>query len=203
MIVFSHHSSQLSRSTRSILSCGFLSLVFLPRGFGFSRLRAAVGAIALTALLMVSGLGIAAPAWAASSAAIRAIDDAEVSNRNFAGQNLERAEFASENLEQADFHGANLRGAVFNGSNLSGANLQGVDFSNGIGYLSNFNGADLTDAVLSDAMLLRSTFKGAKVQGADFTYAALDRLQAARLCEYAAGTNPQTGADTRESLECP
>ncbi|HEY9689644.1 MAG TPA: pentapeptide repeat-containing protein [Coleofasciculaceae cyanobacterium] len=157
-------------------------------------------------LCLAIGLGWgwqSAPAWAASSAAIRAYDDAEVSTRDFAGQDLRRAEFASENLAQANFQGADLQGAVFNGSNLSGANLQGVDFSNGIGYLSNFNQADLTNAVLADAMLLRSTFKGAKIDGADFSYAAIDRLQAAQLCEYASGTNPKTGVTTRESLECP
>ncbi len=160
-----------------------------------------LGAAILSTALTLAGN--VAPAWAASSAAIRAYDDAEVQTRNFAGQDLRRAEFASENLSAADFHGADLRGAVFNGTNLTSANFSGADFSNGIGYLSNFNGADLTDTVLSDAMLLRSTFKGAQIDGADFSYAAIDRLQASQLCEYASGTNSKTGISTRESLECP
>ncbi|TAD77678.1 MAG: pentapeptide repeat-containing protein [Oscillatoriales cyanobacterium] len=160
-----------------------------------------LGAAILSTALTLAGN--VAPAWAASSAAIRAYDDAEVQTRNFAGQDLRRAEFASENLSGADFHGADLRGAVFNGTSLTDANLSGVDFSNGIGYLSSFNGTDLTNTVLSDAMLLRSTFKGAKIEGADFSYAALDRFQAAQLCEYASGTNPKTGISTRDSLECP
>ena len=184
-----------ARSSRSLPS---FSPVQPPRWLG--RVLGAIG------LCLVLGLGWGlpiAPAWAASSAAIRAYDDAEVTNRDFGGQDLRRAEFASENLAAANFQGANLQGAVFNGSNLSGANLRGVDFSNGIGYLSNFNEADLTNAVLADAMLLRSTFKGAKIDGADFSYAAIDRLQAVQLCEYASGTNPKTGVLTRESLECP
>ncbi len=184
-----------SRSARSPQS--------FPRILSQPWLARAVGAIGLC-LVLLFGWGLqSAPAWAASSAAIRAYDDAEVRSRDFTGQDLRRAEFASENLAQANFQGADLQGAVFNGSNLSGANLQGVDFSNGIGYLSNFNQADLTNAVLADSMLLRSTFKGAKIEGADFTYAAIDRLQAAQLCEYASGTNPKTGVMTRESLECP
>ena len=142
------------------------------------------------------------PVQAASSAAIRAFDDVEATTKDYSGQDLVRAEFANVRLENADFSGANLKGAVFNGSNLKNANLHGVDFSDGIAYLSNLTGVDLTDAVLTSAMLLKSNFRGAKVDGADFSFAMLDRDQVLELCKTADGVNPETGVDTRESLGC-
>lgn len=142
------------------------------------------------------------PVIAASSAAIRAFDDVQADTKNYAGQDLVKAEFANARLINANFSGANLRGAVFNGSVLTNANLHSVDFSDGIAYLSNLSGVDLTDAILTSAMMLKSNFKGAKVDGADFSFALLDRDQVLELCKTANGVNPLTGVDTRESLGC-
>ncbi|NJL01080.1 MAG: pentapeptide repeat-containing protein [Spirulinaceae cyanobacterium SM2_1_0] len=142
------------------------------------------------------------PAIAASSGAIRAYDDVVITDKSFAGQNLQQAEFAYDNLSDADFHDADLRGAVFNTCGLENANLRGIDFSDGIAYLTRFQGADLSDAVLTEAVMLRSTFEDAKIDGADFSFAVLDRLQAKLLCDRATGTNSQTGIATRESLGC-
>lgn len=43
---------------------------------------------------------------------------------------------------------------------------------------------------------------GADVYGADFTNALVDRTMQIKLCRYADGVNPTTGADTRKSLGC-
>ncbi len=141
-------------------------------------------------------------AYAASSAAIRAIDDNETINKDFSGQSLVKAEFADANFKDANFKGADLRGVVFNGTSLINADLSRVDFSNGIAYLTDFSGANLSNAIFTSAMMLKSSFKNTTVTGADFSDAALDRTQVLRLCETASGINSVTGIDTRESLGC-
>lgn len=95
---------------------------------------------------------------AASSAAVRAYDEAETSMNDYSGQSLIRAEFTGAKLQGANFSGSDLQGAVFNGSDLAGANLHGANLSNGIAYLTNLTDVDLSDAILTSAMLLKSIF---------------------------------------------
>jgi uncharacterized protein YjbI with pentapeptide repeats len=174
----------------------------LSNFFAFLLMRVFQRLLTITWAIVLLVTGFPAAAQAASSAAIRAYDDAEAVTKNFAGQNLIRSEFSDAKLESANFEGADLRGAVFNGAILKNANLHGVDFSDGIAYVSSFVGADLTDAVLTSAMLLKSNFRDAKITGADFSLAMLDRTQVLQLCKTASGTNPVTAINTRESLGC-
>ncbi len=68
----------------------------------------------------------------------------------------------------------------------------------------NLEGADLSDAILEGAMLSNAQFRLVKsIKGADFTDALVRKDVAASLCKIASGTNPTTGVDTRESLNCP
>jgi uncharacterized protein YjbI with pentapeptide repeats len=156
--------------------------------------------------LIVSAIALfffSSPVFAATPRAVRSFNEAvQAETKDFSEQTLIEAEFYDENLKGADFHNANLEGAVFNGSKLLNANWQGVNFKNGIAYLTDFTGADLTNAILTEAMMLRSKFDQATITGADFTNAVVDSLQQRKLCERASGVNPTTGVSTKESLEC-
>lgn len=160
------------------------------------------GLFGILLAIAVAIVSLPMSAQAASSGAIRAYDDAKVETKDFSGQNLIRAEFSNVRLPGSNFSGADLRGAVFSGSDLNHTNWHGVDFSDGIAYITDLSDADLTDAILTSAMMIGSVFKNAKITGADFSLAVLDRSQVVELCKTASGTNPVTGVETRESLEC-
>jgi len=71
-----------------------------------------------------------------------------------------------------------------------------------VAFATRFDQADLSGAVLRNAMLMNSKFTGAEISGADFTDAVLDLPQQKALCSRASGSNPRTGVDTRDSLNC-
>lgn len=167
-----------------------LALIFAAVTLALSSLVVEMGVSDLTAI-------------AASSSAIKVYDSLDASKRDFSGQSLVQLELNSADLEGANFKDADLRGAVFNGVNLHGANLNGANLSDAIMYVTDLTEADLTNANLSSTMLLMSRLKGATIDGADFSYATIDREQLFDLCKRASGSNPTTGADTKESLECP
>ncbi|ELR99867.1 pentapeptide repeat-containing protein [Gloeocapsa sp. PCC 73106] len=149
-------------------------------------------------------LAIANPVWSLDKLpnSLR-FDNRDLRGESFANQNLQTVEFTKVKLQGVNFANADLIGVVFNSTALDQANLQGVDFSQGIAYLTSFDGVDLRDALLVEALLLRSTFKDTKISGADFSSAVLDQDQLDKLCSYADGVNSKTGVKTRESLGCP
>lgn len=124
---------------------------------------------------------------------------------DFSGQDLSRKNFNKADLRGANLTGTSLEGAQMFGAICSeakfvGANLRYADLES-----ADLEGADLSNAVLEGAMLTNTQFRAIKsIEGADFTDALIRKDVAKALCglESAKGTNPETGVDTRESLNC-
>lgn len=133
------------------------------------------------------------------------------------GINLDRSDFSNQNLKGVAFQQSIVRDSNFKGSNLIGssffdATVDGSDFENADMTLANvemaqFNRANLKNTVLREMYVSGSTlFEGVKdIEGSDWSDTFLRKDQKKYLCAHptAKGTNPQTGVDTRESLQCP
>jgi uncharacterized protein YjbI with pentapeptide repeats len=59
--------------------------------------------------------------------------------------------------------------------------LHWVDLTNGLAYMSNFEGADLRNTVLTEAIMLRTILNNANITQADFTLAVLGSPQVKEL----------------------
>lgn len=122
---------------------------------------------------------------------------------DFSGRDLTDSSFTKANLRQSNFSHANLKGVSFFAANLESANLEGADLTNATLDSARLIKANLTNAVLEGAFAANAKFDGAMIEGADFTDVLLRQDEQKKLCQFAKGTNPTTGRDTRETLFCP
>lgn len=122
-------------------------------------------------------------------------------------------------LRKADLSAYDLSGGIFSGADLSGArlvdaqlsksyapntNFRGTDFTNAVADRVTFDGSDLTDGIFSNAVLSDATFDNANLENVDFTDVYIGDFAQRQICRNPTlkGTNPVTGAPTRESLGC-
>jgi uncharacterized protein YjbI with pentapeptide repeats len=121
---------------------------------------------------------------------------------DFSGQNLTDSEFTKANMRGSNLSHADLRGVQMFGTNLEGANLEGANLSFATLDSARMVDANLKDAVLEGAFAASTKFNRANIEGADFTEVLMREDMHDILCAVATGTNPTTGRNTRDTLEC-
>jgi uncharacterized protein YjbI with pentapeptide repeats len=125
---------------------------------------------------------------------------------NFEGQNLKGVAFQQSIVRDANFKGANLVGASFFDATVDGSNFENADLTNANLEMAQFKRANLKNAILKEVYVGGATlFEGVDdIENSDWTDTYLRKDQQKYLCSHptAKGTNPVTGADTRESLMC-
>jgi uncharacterized protein YjbI with pentapeptide repeats len=126
----------------------------------------------------------------------------DLQGSNFAYQDLTESAFLKANLRNSDLSHVQARGVDLFGANLINANLQEADLTAATLDMANMQNADLRGAVLENSLMWLTKVEGAQITGADFTNALLRKDTLSILCESASGTNPITGRDTRDSLDC-
>ena len=126
----------------------------------------------------------------------------DVLKGNLHGEDLQNTEYVKYDLSGQDLGETNLQGAYMSVTTAKNASFKGANMDGLIAYATRFDNADLSNAVLTNADLLKSFFDGANIDGTDFTDSNLDLSQRKALCSRATGTNPKTGVDTLDSLEC-
>ena len=129
----------------------------------------------------------------------------ELEGRDFSGQKLTGKEFRGIMGANANFENAKLASTSFFKADLSKANFAGADLTGASLEEAGLDGANLENAVLQSAYLTRTIVDAASIKGADFSEAVMPGTTLKALCARAdaAGENPTTGVDTRDSLMCP
>lgn len=157
-------------------------------------------------LLLTLGLAVsftlAMPSIGDGTAYATNFDRKNLRQQSFAGEDLTDNDYTRADLTEADLSHTNLTGVRLFTTHLDRANLEGANLTGATLDGATLVKTNLKDAVLEGAYVISADFRGANIEGADFTDVLFDPRVNAMLCETAAGTNPVTGRDTRETLYC-
>jgi len=137
-----------------------------------------------------------APAWAID------YDKRIMVGYDFSGQDLTDSSFDKANLREANFSKCNLNKVRFFAANLESANLEEADLRQATLDSARLTRANLKNANLEGAFAANAKFEQAIIEGADFTGVLLRLDTQKKLCNLAKGTNPVTGRNTFDTLEC-
>jgi len=120
------------------------------------------------------------------------------------GQTAEGKDLSGMIASDADFSGISFREAQISKAYARNSKFVGCDFSNSVSDRVSFDGSDLSKAIFVNAVLSSTTFNDANLQDSDFTDAYIGPFDLKTLCANPSlkGTNPKTGADTKESAGC-
>jgi uncharacterized protein YjbI with pentapeptide repeats len=139
--------------------------------------------------------------WVPEAAAVT-YDRAYAQGQDFSGLDLRDSSFALAKLKGTNFTNANLRGVDLFGSDLSEATLVGADLTTASIDSTRFVRCDLSNAILAGAYAVNTIYDHVTIDGTDFTDVLLEPKDQKYLCSIATGTNPTTGRNTRDTLQC-
>ena len=159
-----------------------------------------VASVALSTTLLLVPLTASAVSGGGLDYANIDISGQDFSNSSYKGKDFSQViakgtSFVKSNLQGCRFFKAYLVNTDFSGADLRGASLEDTSMDN----------ASLKDANVAGAYFSASLLDAKTLENADFTDAQLPPKLLPRICEkedFAFGTNPVTGVDTRESLTC-
>lgn len=164
-------------------------------------LRRMVTGWVLTALLVITSF-VAISSYPSAAIADDFTKATLPNNSDFSNKDLTSYEFTQASVRNGKFVNANLTGVSLIGGNFDSADMTGANLTNALLDTARLTHANLTNAIFVGAFTSVTNFDGAIIDGADFTDVLLRKDIQMKLCKVAKGTNPTTGRNTRDTLDC-